>query len=100
MLDAVGNESVHVTDKLNYVTTGKEDSIYEQEYRSTLVNLLIGEKLRPNTLYSMSGEVAYDPDWAVDKATLEANRDKAIRKILEKPRIEGGYGLTPPPKKN
>ncbi len=96
----IANEGANVQDQRDAVINKKENSQWDKEYISMLADILVREKQQPNEPYDAKAGRLYDPSWAkADKATLDVNRDKAIRQILEKPRNEGGYGLIAPKKK-
>jgi hypothetical protein len=64
-----------------------------------IITVIVVETLKPDEQFKYNDVLLYDPSWAkADKATLDANRNAAVRQLIENPRPKG-YGLKPPTKK-
>ena len=90
----ITNEGANAQDARDADKNDREHSKWDKEYTSLEAASLVMEKLHPDKSYDFQAGRVYDPSW---KATdRDANRDKAIRHVLEAPPKDGGYGLKAP----
>ena len=95
------HEGWHVNETKSGITLGTWDS----EYNGLTVQAVMGAATSPNgyryiTLGSgvTAKQVIYwNSSWAA--ADRPTERDKAIRQVLQAPKSDGGYGLSPSAKK-
>jgi RHS repeat-associated protein len=99
--DLAAHEGWHV----NEAKSGMRLSTWDSEYNGLSVQSVMATAVNPNgyryfTLGSgaTAKQVIYwNSSWAA--ADRPTERDKAVRQVLQAPKSDGGYGLSPPPKK-